>query len=327
MTEREQALQDWLAEVVGSSGFSIEPASDDASFRRYFRVTLSAGEQRIVMDAPPGREDCAPFLDLAGRFSALGLHVPAIYAADPVQGFILLEDLGSTHYLDVLNADSADRLYGDALAALVILQSIGPREGLPDYDEVLLQQEMGLFQEWLLQRHLALQLDEAEQQALSSALDLLLESALQQPRVCVHRDYHSRNLLVTGSPSPGIIDFQDAVLGPVTYDLVSLLKDCYIKWPVAQVHDWALGYFQLAVQSGVLQPLHEERFLRWFDLMGVQRHLKASGIFARLHHRDGKPGYLADIPRTLSYIVEVSARYPELAGLGELIGQRVLPAL
>lgn len=327
MTEREQALQDWLAVVVGSSGFSVEPASDDASFRRYFRVTLSAGERRIVMDAPPEREDCAPFLDLAGRFSALGLHVPAIYAADPVQGFILLEDLGSTHYLDVLNADSADRLYGDALAALVILQSIGPREGLPYYDEALLRQEMGLFPEWLLQRHLGLALDETESRMLSQAVDRLVESALQQPRVCVHRDYHSRNLLVTGSPSPGIIDFQDAVLGPVTYDLVSLLKDCYVDWPLERVHDWALGYFQLALQSGVLQPLHEECFLRWFDLMGVQRHLKASGIFARLNHRDGKPGYLDDIPRTLGYIVEVAGRYPELKQLGDLIERRVLPRM
>lgn len=327
MTERERALQEWLGAVIGSSGFRVEPASDDASFRRYFRVILTGGQQRIVMDAPPGREDCGPFLDLAERFSALGLHVPKVYASDLSQGFILLEDLGSTHYLDVLGPDSADRLYGDALAALVILQSIGPRQDVPLYDETLLRQEMGLFSEWLLGRHLGLQSDGNRSQMLSDAMDLLVENALQQPRVCVHRDYHSRNLLVTGSPSPGIIDFQDAVLGPVTYDLVSLLKDCYIEWPLGRVHDWALGYFELALQSGVLQSVHEDRFLRWFDLMGVQRHLKASGIFARLNHRDGKSSYLADIPRTLGYIVEVAGRYPELESLGDLINRQVLPRL
>lgn len=327
MTERAQALQEWLETIVGSARFSIEPASDDASFRRYFRVTLPTGETRIVMDAPPGQEECGPFLDLAGRFAALGLHVPAVYGADPARGFILLEDLGSTHYLDVLSADTADRLYGDALAALAILQSIGPRQDLPLYDEALLRQEMGLFRQWLLERHLGLTLSEEESRILSQAMGLLAESALQQPRVCVHRDYHSRNLLVTASPSPGIIDFQDAVLGPVTYDLVSLLRDCYVAWPEQRVREWALGYYQLALQSGVLRSVPEERFLRWFDLMGVQRHLKASGIFARLNHRDHKPGYLADIPRTLGYVAGVAARYPELEALGVLIRERVLPRL
>ncbi|MCW8906956.1 MAG: phosphotransferase [Sedimenticola sp.] len=327
MAEREQVLQEWLKGLIGGGGFSIEPASDDASFRRYFRVTLPGGESRIAMDAPPGREDCGPFLDLAQRFSVLGLHVPRVYAADPARGFLLLEDLGSTHYLDVLSPATADRLYGDALAALVILQSVGPREGLPPYDEALLRQEMALFPEWLLARHLGLSLDDAESRILSQVMGLLVECALEQPRVCVHRDYHSRNLLVTDSPSPGIIDFQDAVLGPVTYDLVSLLKDCYVEWPLQRVHDWALGYFELALQSGVLQSVQEERFLRWFDLMGVQRHLKASGIFARLKHRDHKSAYLADIPRTLGYIVEVAGRYPELEGLGRLVRDRVLPRL
>jgi len=327
MIEREQALKAWLEKVVGGSAFQIEPASDDASFRRYFRLTLPGGESRIVMDAPPGREDCGPFLDLAERLSVLGLHVPAVYASDPAQGFILLEDLGSTHYLDVLSPDTADRLYADALAALVILQSVGPREGVPPYDEALLRQEMALFPEWLLARHLGLSLDDGESRMLSQVMDLLVASGLEQPRVCVHRDYHSRNLLVTGPPSPGIIDFQDAVLGPVTYDLVSLLRDCYVAWPGERVREWALGYYQRAIRSGVLSSVPEERFLRWFDLMGVQRHLKASGIFARLKHRDGKPGYLADIPRTLGYVVEVAERYPELEGLGRLVRDRVLPRL
>jgi hypothetical protein len=327
MPQREHALTQWLTEQIGLRDFRIEPASDDASFRRYFRLTLADGATRIAMDAPPEKEDCVPFLHIAAQLGAVGLHVPMIHAADPAQGFILLEDLGTVHYLDRLNAATADRLYGDALAALAVLQSVGPRDGLPPYDEALLRREMALFPDWLLGRHLELRLDAAEQARLEECFDLLVASALEQPRVCVHRDYHSRNLLLSGSPSPGILDFQDAVLGPVTYDLVSLLKDCYIAWPLARVQAWALGYFQLAVQSGVLQPSHEVRFLRWFDLMGVQRHLKASGIFARLNHRDGKPGYLADIPRTLGYIVEVAGRYPELEGLGELIERRVLPRL
>ncbi|WP_428608540.1 aminoglycoside phosphotransferase family protein [Sedimenticola sp.] len=327
MPKREQALTCWLTEQVGLREICIEPASDDASFRRYFRVTLPDGTTRIAMDAPPEREDCAPFLRIAEQLSAVGLHVPEIHAADTELGFILLEDLGSVHYLDRLNDVSADRLYGDALAALAIIQSVGPRQGLPTYDTEMLQREMALFPDWLLGRHLGLALSEQEQSALGDVFGLLVASALEQPRVCVHRDYHSRNLLVCRSPSPGILDFQDAVVGPVTYDLVSLLKDCYVAWPTERVQAWAMGYFELAVQSGILSSADEGRFLRWFDLMGVQRHLKASGIFARLNHRDGKPGYLADIPRTLGYIVEVANRYPELTALGELIERRVLPGL
>ena len=290
MPKREQALIHWLTAQVGLRDIRIQPASDDASFRRYFRITLTNGETRIAMDAPPQREACGPFLRLAEALGAVGLHVPVIYAADPVQGFILLEDLGTIHYLDQLSDATADRLYGDALAALAVIQSVGPRQDLAPYDAELLQREMVLFPEWLLDRHLGLALDDAEQFMLARCFDLLVESALEQPRVCVHRDFHSRNLLVSGSPTPGILDFQDAVLGPVTYDLVSLLKDCYIAWPTFRVQGWAMGYFELAVQSGVLGPQHEGRFLRWFDLMGVQRHLKASGIFARLKHRAGKPG-------------------------------------
>lgn len=327
MPKREQALTRWLTEQVGLRNLHIEPASDDASFRRYFRVTLENGATRIAMDAPPEQEDCGPFVRIAGQLGAVGLHVPMIHAADVEQGFILLEDLGSVHYLDRLDDLSADRLYGDALAALAVIQSVGPHEGLPYYDEALLRREMALFTDWLLGHHLELKLSAAEQSLLDRCFRLLVENALEQPQVCVHRDYHSRNLLVSASPSPGILDFQDAVVGPVTYDLVSLLKDCYIAWPIERVQAWALGYLELAIQSGVLSSEHEGRFLRWFDLMGVQRHLKASGIFARLNHRDGKPGYLADIPRTLGYIVEAAGRYPELAGLGELIEQRVLPGL
>jgi aminoglycoside/choline kinase family phosphotransferase len=328
MPARLAALERWLADACGLAGFTVEAASGDASFRRYFRVTLADGTTRIAMDAPPDKEDCAPFIGVAARFAEAGLHVPAIEAQDPAQGFLLLEDLGSRHYLDLLNEGSADRLYGDALAALISLQACGPRQGLPAYDEALLQREMALFPEWLLGCHLGLSLSAAEQDMLAEAFRVLTESALAQPQVCVHRDYHSRNLLVppTGQ-SPGIIDFQDAVIGPVTYDLVSLLKDCYIAWPQQRIDDWAMGYFELAAQSGVLREEQEGVFLRWFDLMGAQRHLKAAGIFARLHHRDGKPGYLADIPRTLGYIAAAARRRSELAGLAALIEGRVLPAL
>ncbi|MDF1527702.1 MAG: phosphotransferase [Sedimenticola sp.] len=327
MPKRLELLKVWLTDTLGLGPVAIEAASDDASFRRYFRVLMDGEKSRIVMDAPPDREDCHPFVELAGQFGSLGLHVPEVYAADLEQGFILLEDLGSTHYLDVLESETADRLYGDALAALAVIQAVGPSETLPRYDAELLVREMKLFNEWLLGTHLGLALDAPEQAMLDRCYELLIESALEQPQVCVHRDYHSRNLLVSPSPSPGILDFQDAVVGPVTYDLVSLLKDCYIAWPETQVREWAMGYYQLAVQSGILRQQDESHFLRWFDLMGVQRHLKASGIFARLKHRDAKPGYLGDIPRTLGYIVEVAERYPEISGLGELIRQRVLPSL
>ncbi len=326
MTQRHRMLEAWLAEQPGLSGFSVQPASGDASFRRYFRVRAN-GMSFIVMDAPPDNEDCRPFVSVARTFAALGLHVPAVIAEDLEQGFLLLEDLGSEHYLDVLSESNAQRLYGDALGALMIIQASGPREGLPDYDRALLMRELGLFREWLLEGQLGLRLSTADQQMLDSTYDCLVGSALEQPRVCVHRDFHSRNLLVTPTPSPGILDFQDAVVGPVTYDLASLLRDCYIAWPRDRVEDWARDYFELAVQSGVLREEHERRFPRWFDLMGVQRHLKASGIFARLNQRDGKTGYLPDIPRTLNYVVQVARDYPELAGLGRMIENAVLPAV
>ncbi len=313
--------------MIGRGDYTIKPASGDASFRRYFRVTLGNGEQQILMDAPPSHEDCRPFLDVTERLLAIGLHVPAVYAKSPEQGFLLLEDLGTEHYLDRLDTQSAGRLYGDALGALVTMQACGSDSGLPIYDDTLLRSEMSLFPDWLVFQHLGMTLSDSEQAGLALVFDLLVESALEQPRVFVHRDYHSRNLLLTHRHNPGIIDFQDAVSGPVTYDLVSLLKDCYIQWPQDQVEQWVRGYFDLALQSGVVRDKHEDPFLRWFDLMGVQRHLKATGIFARLYRRDGKPGYLGDIPRTLSYITALADRYSELESLVALIDSRVLPAL
>jgi hypothetical protein len=272
------------------------------------------------MDAPPDKEDCRPFVDVAARLETAGLHVPHIHAADLAQGFLLLEDLGSVSYLQALDETTADRLYGDAIDALVRLQQAGV-EGLPPYDEALLRRELQLFPEWLLERHLGLALSEDERRVLDRTFDLLVENALEQPVVCVHRDYHSRNLMVVSERNPGIIDFQDAVAGPITYDLVSLLRDCYIRWPADRVARW-LRDFQERVGG-----LDLEQLRRWFDRMGVQRQLKAAGIFARLNHRDGKPGYLADIPRTLGYIVEVAERDRAVRPLAGLLEARVLSRL
>lgn len=326
MDERLSALDAWLRAQPGLGSFTRTAASGDASFRRYFRISGERGSF-IAMDAPPPNENCGPFVRMSRVLREMGLNAPEVLAADLEQGFLLLGDLGQCHYLDVLDADSVDRLYGDALGALVVIQACGPRVGLPPYDRPLLLREMSLFPEWLLEGLLGLALSERERSQLEQVFSLLADSALEQPRVCVHRDYHSRNLLVTPAPSPGILDFQDALVGPLTYDLVSLLRDCYVAWPRDQVRAWALGYRELALQSGVAPELDEARFLRWFDLMGAQRHLKASGIFARLQLRDGKSGYLADIPRTLGYVRDLAPDYPELCGLGELIANRVFPAL
>ena len=324
MSERNVTLRNWLATLLDSESFELAPASSDASFRRYWRVR-HAGETLIAMDAPPAFEDCGRFADLSRRFRAIGINTPEIHAEDRAQGFLLIADLGDRVYLGELNADTADRLYGDALGALAIIQTCGPLEGLPFYDDPFLRRELDLFSAWFLRAQLDLTLDEEEQAMLSHANDILVASALEQPRVCVHRDFHSRNLMLTDRGNPGVLDFQDAVVGPVTYDLVSLLRDCYITWPAERVTDWALCYRQLARQSGVLREDDPEQFLRWFDLMGMQRHLKACGIFARLHQRDGKSHYLGDIPRTLEYVVKVAGKYAELDGLGRFLAERVLP--
>lgn len=328
MPERLQQIEAWLRQDAAFAAPDIRPASADASFRRYFRV--HAGDASyIVMDAPPDKEDMGPFLKVDALFLDIGLNVPRVLRADIERGFYLLSDLGDEHYLRALNAASVQRLYGDALGALLVIQAQGPQAGeLPPYDRPLLLREMELFREWLVGRHLGLDLDADQTAMLDRCFDRLAQSALAQPQVCVHRDFHSRNLMVTSRHNPGILDFQDAVIGPLTYDLVSLLRDCYIAWPRDCVEDWALGYRELALHSGVLRPgqADERRFLQWFDWMGVQRHLKAAGIFARLYRRDGKPGYLGDIPRTLGYVVDVAGRYPELAGL-DTLAQTVIDTL
>jgi aminoglycoside/choline kinase family phosphotransferase len=328
LSDRIAAIQHWVRQRLDWPDAVLEPASADASFRRYFRVQ-EGGASYIVMDAPPDKEDCGPFIHVTELFLTVGLHVPEILAKDLDQGLLLLSDLGSCLYLEALNENSVDRLYGDALGALATLQSCCPLDsGLPAYSQDLLMFEMSLFRDWLIGRHLRLELDARQQDALQHSFEALTRSALQQPSVCVHRDYHSRNLMVSPYHNPGILDYQDAVIGPVTYDLVSLLRDCYIAWPRERVEAWVAGYFELAQQSGILRPgqADEPTFLQWFDWMGVQRHLKAAGIFARLKHRDGKSGYLKDIPRTLGYVSDVCSRYPKLEALGEIVG-RVTSAL
>ena len=346
MDNRLKALEDWLRQVLDVTDCTVRPASADASFRRYFRVTAD-GRTYIAMDAPPDKEGLDQFIKVADRFGGLGLNVPRILEQDLEQGFLLITDLGERLYLRHLNETTVERLYGDAMGALIVLQAgiftdaeagkthRGDKPStaanrnkaawLPDYDEGLLRREMELFREWYLGRHLGLTLTASQHAILDKMYELLTHSALEQPKVWVHRDYHSRNLMVTDANNPGILDFQDAVCGPVTYDLVSLLRDCYIAWPRHRVEDWAKGYRTLALQSGVPVCEDEALFLRWFDLMGVQRHLKASGIFARLNHRDGKPGYLKDIPRTLGYVLETSARREELKPLHALLRELKVP--
>ena len=327
MPQRLEQLKQWLENELEFRDYTINPASSDASFRRYFRIANN-GESFSVMDAPPQQEDTRPFIRVSRLLFDAGLHVPEVLDEDLGQGFLLLSDLGSELYLDALNERSVERLYGDALGALANMQTCATGE-LPPYDRSLLLREMELFREWLVGKHLGITLDAAQHSMLDEAFTLLADNALAQPQVFVHRDYHSRNLMVTPRNNPGILDFQDAVRGPVTYDLVSLLRDCYIEWPRARVEEWALGYLELALQTGILRKEQDDpqQFLRWFDLMGIQRHLKAAGIFARLNLRDGKPGYLADIPRTLGYIAGMSGHYPELAGLCEFVGNRVLTGL
>ena len=326
---RLQDLIHWLTADAALEVDRVEPASSDASFRRYFRV-FSGQQTRIAMDAPPARENSEPFVRVAAWLDDIGLHAPRVLAADLEQGFLLLTDLGSEQYLATLRRDPrlADELYGDAIAALVTLQQEGDKyqSRLPPYDATLLRNELVLFHDWLCGRHLGITFNDSDEASWRACEAWLINNALRQQRVLVHRDYHSRNLMVCDGANPGILDFQDAVEGPLTYDLVSLLKDCYIAWPAEQVRRYALDF--LGRRRGRLQvSLTEPQFLRDFELMGVQRHLKAAGIFARLNHRDGKPGFMADVPRTLNYIRDVAPRYPELEFLHDLITTRVLPNL
>lgn len=310
------AMRDWLENDLLLDILHCEPASSDASFRRYFRIKVPKGHF-IVMDAPPEKENIEPFIRVAGLMRQSHIHVPAIFEQNLADGFLLLEDFGSDCLLDRLDGQSVDALYQGACDSLFNLQTLTPvqNSGLPCYDEALLQRELGLFEEWFLNQLLDIALPAP---VLDSVHKVLISSALEQPATCVHRDYHSRNLMVLNHNTPGVIDFQDAVIGPITYDLVSLLRDCYIAWPESQVESWLGRYYQRLYQAGLIQ-CELSRFKRWFDLMGMQRHLKAIGIFSRLHIRDGKSNYLKDIPRTLNYVTRVCAVYPELSEFGRLL--------
>ena len=328
MSERLTQLKEWLREQTGQD-CDLAPASSDASFRRYFRIELEEGS-RVVMDAPPAQEDCRPFIHVSELLRCVGLNAPEVIAQNLEAGFLLLGDLGNTTYLEVLNTESAERLYGDALGALICIQACvdTTTAELPAYDETLLQTELNLFKDWYLEKHCGVTLNAEEQAVWQQACETLIASALEQPTVCVHRDYHSRNLMkVNNGHNPGILDFQDAVIGPVTYDLVSLLRDCYISWPRNQVEEWVADFYKQTTQSDIVNAdkVSEDQFLKWFDLMGVQRHLKAIGIFARLLHRDNKEGYMRDIPRTLAYVLDVCERSSELNDFYQLLLTLKLP--
>ena len=329
---RLESLTRWILEDLGHSVLRVDVASADASFRRYFRAYLAGGETRVVMDAPPDKEDIGPYLRVARLLEGTGVHVPRVHAVDTVQGFVLLEDLGSTPYLAPLQrGEQVDRLYGEALQALCAIQVRGREAAreLPPYDAAVLLREMALLPEWFCGRHLGLALGVEDEAVLREAFDRLVAESLAQPVVFVHRDYHSRNLMVLPEGGPGVIDFQDALAGPVGYDLVSLLKDCYISWPRARVETCVRQHRQLLRQQGFHAGAgsSEREFLRWFDMAGVQRHLKVLGIFARLWWRDGKIGYLADLPLTLDYVLDTCARYPELAPLRRWLATQAAPRL
>ena len=321
--DRLQLLENWIRRQLPEKCFTLAPASADASFRRYFRATCE-GETLIVMDAPPQHEDCGPFLHVAQLFSAAGVHVPEILAQDREQGFLLLSDLGSLTYLQALNdspdgiPDSAGCLYRDAMTALLKIQLASRPGVLPEYDEALLLRELRLFPEWYVAKHLKVALDANQKAELDRVFTQIVERSLRQPSVFVHRDYHSRNLMVA-TPNPGILDFQDAVYGPITYDLVSLFKDAYIQWEEERILDWLIRYWEQARTLGLPVAADFAMFYRDFEWMGVQRHIKVLGIFARLCHRDGKKDYLRDIPLVLEYLRKACNRYRELNPLLTLL--------
>ncbi len=316
---RFQLLQKWIQNTLKWQGARIEVASADASFRRYFRV-FHQGKSFIAMDAPPEKEDTQPFIDITKRLLQSGVHAPEIIAEETTLGFLMLEDLGSTPYQEVLNNNTADGLYKEALQALITLQKADVTK-LPHYDKTLFLQEMSFMPEWFLKTHLGISLTHSQQDIILQCFDSLATAIAEQPTGFVHRDYHSRNLMQVPENNPGIIDYQDAVNGPLTYDVVSLLRDCYIVWPQHQVREWALWYKHQAVSAQLMNDIDNTEFLRQFDLMGLQRHIKVLGIFARLKHRDGKSHYLDDLPLTLSYMLEVGKKHPETAPLIELFKQ------
>jgi aminoglycoside/choline kinase family phosphotransferase len=328
--QRQQQLTEWLAKVLQKSDFTLTPASADASFRRYFRIHFPIESSQedgmkemtlIAMDAPPPQEDCRPFVNTAQQLLAIGLNVPQIIAQDVDLGFLVLGDLGDETYLSQLNPQTAPKLYLDATNALIKMQLASQANVLPEYDEALLTREMQLFPDWYIAKHLNTTLTDAQQTVLNNTFAILNKNILSQAKVIVHRDYHARNLMVTAMNNPGILDFQDAVYGPITYDLVSLLKDAYIEWDEEQIIDWAVRYWQPAKKAGLPVPDDFSEFYRDFEWMGAQRHIKVLGIFARLCHRDGKNGYVKDMPLVMHYLRKVCERYVELRPMLRLLNE------
>jgi len=316
--QRKHDILAWLETVRPGPAPQLEAASADASFRSYLRATWPDGSTRIVMDAPPAHEDCRPWLKVQALFEAAGVHVPAVTASDPGRGFLLLSDLGNATYLNVLDAGNAAALYGDAIAALIDIQRASRPGALPEFDEVLLRRELELFPDWFLARHHGWVMTPAERAELEVVFARILAVNLAEPRVFVHRDYHSRNLMVT-APNPGIIDFQDAVFGPISYDLVSLFKDAYVEWDEELTLDWLIRYWEKARKAGLPVRADFAAFHRDYEWMGVQRHVKVLGIFARLYHRDGKDGYLKDLPLVARYLRKTCERYDELTPLRRIL--------
>lgn len=323
--QRLELVHQWLAGLFPGRPLTIAPASADASFRRYFRVSFDDGSSRIVMDAPPEHEDCRPFVKVAGLLHGAGVHAPEILAQDLARGLLLLSDLGSTAYIDALNDGNADALFRDALDALVKWQLASRPDALPPYDEALLRRELGLFPEWYVARHLGTPLATEQQAALEGVQATLLRNLLAQPCVFVHRDYMPRNLMVC-EDNPGVLDFQDAVYGPISYDVISLFRDAFLSWEEERVIDWSVRYWEKARRAGL--PVEDDfgDFYRNLEWMGLQRHLKVLGIFARLNYRDGKPKYLADTPRFVGYVRHVATRYAPLAPLARLLDELELRA-
>jgi len=320
MDSRLAALEHWLAGQLDGATYRLAPASEDASFRRYFRAHLADGRTFIVMDAPPPQEDCAPFVRIARLLREAGLHAPEVHAQDLAQGFLLLADLGTKTYLEALVAGDADALMRDATDALVRWQLATRPDVLPPYDEALLQREMALFPDWYVARHLGRTLSSERQSELQRIFALLASSALAQPKVFVHRDYMPRNLMVS-QPNPGVLDFQDAVTGPITYDMICLVRDAFLSWDEQRVLDWSVRYWDKAKKAGLPVDADFGEFFRALEWMGLQRHLKVMGIFARLTYRDGKPKYVADTPRFVGYARAVATRYAPLAPLARLLDE------
>lgn len=312
--QRQKQLADWLSGLYPNQAFTITPASADASFRRYFRATFTDGTTKVVMDAPPQHENCEPFLHIGKLFEDAGAHTPHVYAKDLAQGFLLLSDLGNTTYLQALDAGNARQLYDQAIDALIKIQLASKPNELPHYDEALLRRELNLFPEWYIAKHLGVTLTAKQQAKLEEVFARIIKNNLAQPCVYVHRDFHSRNLMVS-EPNPGVLDFQDAVYGPITYDLASLFKDAYIKWEEAEIIDWLIRYWEKARKAGL--PVRQDfaDFYWDYEMMGAQRHIKVLGIFARLYHRDGKDGYLKDIPLVMEYLHKACERYIDLKPL------------